>query len=48
MSLTYYIILYLTGAVIVRADVSVILHGGGVLRVVLPHQSDAGRRGAQL
>lgn len=31
-----------------RADVSVVLHRGGVLRLVLPHQPDAGRSGPQL
>lgn len=36
------------GAVVVRTDVSILFHGGGVLRVFLPHQPDAGCRGPQL
>lgn len=40
--------LFATGTVIMRANVSIFLHCGGILRVVLPHQPDVGRRRAQL
>lgn len=36
------------GPVIMRSHVGIFLHGGGVLWLLLPHQPDAGRRGAQL